>query len=89
MQTRPDNAHEKPSICFKKATVRNLKSQKVNVVYSKLGHVASWKILTFAEGVHANLPDTVSSSDDPIVFLVDENRSSCPLIWASNKYREL
>ena len=65
MQTRPDIAYEvmELSICFKKATVRNLeevnkcikmvKSEKMNVVYPKLGHVTGWKIMTFGDGAHA------------------------------------
>ena len=81
------------------ATVRNLKevnkcirivkSEHVNVVYPKLGHVAGWKIMTFGDGAHASLPDEVSSSGDHIVFLADENGSSCPLIWDLTRYREL
>ena len=74
VQTRPDIAYEVMEIStwFKKATVRTLKevnkcikmvkSEKVNVVYPKLGHVAGWKIMIFADGAHANLPDKVSSS---------------------------
>ena len=54
VQTRLDTAHEvmELSTCFKKATVRNLKvvnkcikmvkSEKVNAVYSNLGHAAGW-----------------------------------------------
>ena len=88
------------STCFKKATVRNLKevnkcikmvkSEKVNVVYPKLGHVAvaGWKILSFGDGACANLPNQVSSSGH-IVFLVDEHGGSCPLIWASNKIQRI
>ena len=71
VQTRPDIAYEVMELrtCFKKATVRYLKevnkciktvrSEKVNVVYPKLGHVAGWKIMTFGDGAHANLPDKV------------------------------
>ena len=92
VQTRLDIAYEvmELSTCFNKATVRNLKevnkcikmvkSEKVNVVYPKLGHVAGRKIMTFGDGAHANLPDKVSSSGGHIVFLVDENGGSCPLI---------
>ena len=101
VQTRPDIAHEviELSTCFKKVTVKNLKevnscikmvkSEKVNVVYPKLGHVAVWKIMTFADGAHANLPDKVSGSGGHIVFLLDENGSSCPLIWASYKIQRI
>ena len=101
VQTRPDIACEvmELSTCFKKATVRNLKevnkcikmvkSEKVNVVCPKLGHVPGWKIMTFGDGAHANLPDNVSSSGGHIVFLVDENGSSGPLIWASNKIQRI
>ena len=97
VETRPDIAYEvmELSTCFRKATVRNLKkvnkcikmvkSEKVNVVYPKLGHVAGWKIMTSGDGALANLPDKVSGSGGHIVFLVDENGSGCPLIWASNK----
>ena len=102
VQTRPDIEYEvtKQSTCFKKATVRSLKevkkcikmvkSEKVNVVYAKLGHVAGWKIMTqFGDGAHANPPDKVSSSGGHIVFPVDKNESSCPLIWASNKIQRI
>ena len=101
VQTRPDIAYEvmELSTCFKKATVRNLKevnkcikmvkSKKVNVVYPKLGHVAGWKIMSFGDGAHADPPDKVSSVGGHIVFLVDENESSCPLIWASNKIQRI
>ena len=58
-------------------------------MYLKLGHIADWKIMTFGDGAHSNLPDKVSSSGGHIVFLVDENRSSCPLIWASNKIQRI
>ena len=62
----------------------------MNVVYPKLGHVAGWKIMTFGDGAHANLPDKVSRNcGGHIVFLVDENGSSCPLIWASNKIQRI
>ena len=37
-----------------------VKSEKVNVVYPKLGHVAGWKIMTFGDGAHANLGQTRS-----------------------------
>ena len=59
VQTRPDIAYEvmELSTCFKKATVRKLKevnkcikmvkSEKVNVVYPKLGHVAGWNMSEF------------------------------------------
>ena len=50
-----------------------------------ISRVAGWKIMTFGDGAHANLPDKVSSSGGHIVIPVDENRGSCPLIWASNK----
>ena len=101
VQTRPDTEYEvmEQSTCFKTETVRNLKevnkyikmvkSEKVNVVYPKLGPVAGWKIMTFADGVHAYLPDKVSSSGGHIVFLVNENGGSCPLIWASNKIQRI
>ena len=101
VQTRPDIACEvtELSTCFKKATVRNfkevntcikmVKSEKVNVVYPKLGHVTGWKIMTFGNGAHANLPDKVSGSGGHIVFVVDENRRSCSLIWASNKIQRV
>ena len=101
VQTRPDIAYQvmELSACFKKATVRNLKevnkcvkmvkSEKVNVVYQKVGHVAGWKVMIFGDDAHANLPDKVSSSGGHIVFLVDENGSSCPLIWASNKIHRI
>ena len=71
VQTRPDIAYEvmELSTCFKKATVRNLKevnkcikmvkSEKVNVVYPKLGHVVGWKIMAFGDCPHANQPDKV------------------------------
>ena len=103
VQTRPDIAYEvmELSTCLKAAAVRNLKevkkcikmvkSDKVNMVHPKLGHVAGWKIRDWkmGDGVHANLPDKVSSSGGHIVFLVDENGSSCPLIWASNKIQKI
>ena len=86
-------------MCFKKLIVRNrkevnkciemVKSETVNVMYTKLGHVAGWKIMTSADEAHANLPDKVSGSGGHIVFFVDENRSSCPLIWASKKIQRI
>ena len=45
--------------------------------------------MTFADGANANLPDRVSSSGGHIVFPVDENGTSCPLIWASNKTQRI
>ena len=45
--------------------------------------------MTFGDGAHANLPDKVSSGGGHIVFLVDENGGSCPLIWASNKIQRI
>ena len=108
VQTRPDIANEviELSTCFKKATVRNLKevnkcikmvkNENVNVVSPKLGNVTGWKIMTFGDGAHADIPDkvsssgghiVVSSSGGHIVFLVDENGS--PLIWASNKIQKI
>ena len=45
--------------------------------------------MTFGDGADANLPDKVSSRGDHIVFLVDENGSSYPLIWASNKIQRI
>ena len=45
--------------------------------------------MTSGDGAHANLPDKVSSSGGHTVFLVDENGSSCPLIWASNKIQRI
>ena len=76
---------------FKEANkcIKMVTSEKVNMVYPELGHVACWKIMTFGDGAHANLPDKVSSSSGHIVFLVDENGSSCPLIWASNKIQRI
>ena len=99
VQTRPDIAHEimELSTCSNKATVRNLKavdkcikmvkSEKVNVMYPKLEDAAGWEIVTFGDSTHANLPNKVSSSGGYIAFLVDENGSSCLLIWASNIQR--
>ena len=42
------------------------------MVYLKLGHVAGWKIMTFGDGEHADLPDKVSSSGGHIAFPVDK-----------------
>ena len=45
--------------------------------------------MTFGDGAHANLSDKVSSSGGHVVFLVDENGSSCPLNWTSNKIQRI
>ena len=60
--------------------IKMVKTEKVNVVYAKLGHITGLQIMTFADGAYANLPDKISRSGGHIVFLVGENRSSCPLI---------
>ena len=71
--------------------IKMVKSEKVNVVYPKLGNVAGWQIMTFVDGAHTNLPDnvTILSTGGHIVFLVDKNRDSCPLIWAANKIQRI
>ena len=69
--------------------VKMFKSEKINMAYLKLGHVAGWKIMIFADGAHASLPDKVSSSGGHIVFLVDENRSNCPCILSSYKIQRI
>ena len=55
----------------------------------KLQDIGSWKIVSFADGAHANLPDKVSSSGGHLIFLVDKIGNSCPLSWATNKIQRV
>ena len=101
IQTRPDIVYNvmESSTSFGKATVKNLKevnkciravkNDHVKILIPQLKDISSWKIVSFADGAHANLPDKISSSGGHLIFIVDKFGNSCPLSWATNKIQRV
>ena len=47
------------------------------------------KLVVFSDASHANLPDRYSSAGGYIIFLIGNNKRSCPLAWEAKKIRRV
>ena len=45
--------------------------------------------MVYSDAAHANLPDGSSSTGGFVVFLVGDNKKSCPLYWESKKIKRV
>ena len=99
--SRPDLAFDMVELStkFKNATIRDLiraikgirkvKSANSCIKFPVIGHIKEWKIVTFSDASHANLPDGVSSTSGHVVFLVGERNGCCAISWQTNKIKRI
>ena len=95
-QTRPDVAFEGcqisnygneatvKSILEANKAVRKLKNDSLKITYPSLGDPAAVKVVVYADGSHASLPNGASQGGS-IVFLVGQNNKAAPMSWKSKK----
>ncbi|CAL4179441.1 unnamed protein product, partial [Meganyctiphanes norvegica] len=70
-------------------TLKKLKLEESSILFPDLGDPKLMKLVVFSDASHANLPDGYSSAGGYIIFLVGNNKRSCPLAWEAKKIRRV
>ena len=94
-QTRPDTAYDAcvvgnygneptvKNIIMANKAIKKLKDNKLKLVFPNIGQPKKWKVITYGDAAHANLPSGASQGGT-LVFLEGNGRVA-PIIWQSKK----